>query len=87
MEFEKSSLCRVMVFHFCTLVGNLVFQKMIEAGNLLRAGRAWEKTGQKPKTPPRWGGASILSAQDSSIRQTVKCFPNMSGIIKLPPTN
>ena len=41
MEFEKSSFCRVMAFHFC-----------IEVGNLVRAGRAWEKTGQKPIIDP-----------------------------------
>lgn len=32
MEFEKSSLCRVMVFHF-----------YIEVGNLSWAGSTWEK--------------------------------------------
>nr|DAM29270.1 MAG TPA: hypothetical protein [Caudoviricetes sp.] len=37
------------------------------------AGSTWGKTGQKPKiTPPNNGGASILSVQQSSIRQTVE---------------
>lgn len=41
MEFEKSSLCRVMVFHF-----------YIEVGNLSWAVSTWEKTGQKPIIDP-----------------------------------
>lgn len=54
MEFEKSSLCRVMVFENFIEVGNLVFQKIAEVGNLSWAGSTWEKTGQKPKiTPPQ----------------------------------
>lgn len=43
MEFEKSSLYRVMEF-----------ENFIEVGNLSWAGRALAKTGQKPITdPPR----------------------------------
>lgn len=34
MEFEKSSLCRVMVFENFIEVGNLGFGKMILVGNL-----------------------------------------------------
>ena len=42
MEFEKSSLCRVMVF-----------ENFIEVGNLSWAVSTLEKTGQKPITNPR----------------------------------
>lgn len=41
MEFEKSSLCRVMVF-----------ENFIEVGNLSWAVPAWAKTGQKPISNP-----------------------------------
>nr|DAG95930.1 MAG TPA: hypothetical protein [Herelleviridae sp.] len=34
----------------------MVFQKITEVGNLCRAGRAWEKTGREPGTPPPIGG-------------------------------
>ena len=77
MEFEKSSLCRVMVF-----------ENFIEVGNLSWAVSTLEKTGQKPKTNPPGerspGGVFFLSGQNFSIRQTVERFPNMSGIIKFP---
>lgn len=76
MEFEKM-----------IEVDNLVFQKIAEVGNLSWAGSTWAKTGQKPITNPRANvrpGASFLSVQNFSIRQTVERFPNMSGIIKLP---
>lgn len=52
MEFEKSSLCRVMVFENFIEVGNLVFQKIAEVGNLSWAVPAWAKTGQKPISNP-----------------------------------
>lgn len=52
MEFEKSSLCRVMVFGKMIEVGNLVFQKIAEVGNLSWAVPAWAKTGQKPISNP-----------------------------------
>jgi hypothetical protein len=51
-----------LVFEKMILVGILVFQKITEVGNLCRAGRAWPKTGQKPKTDPRarLPGASFI---------------------------
>lgn len=45
MEFENS-----------IDVGNLVFQKITEVGNLCRAGRAWEKPDANPERPPPIGG-------------------------------
>ena len=57
-----------MVFQKITEVGNLVFQKITEVGNLCRAGRAWEKTGREPGTPPPIGGASALARQQFSRR-------------------
>lgn len=56
MEFEKSSLYRVMVFENFIEVGNLVFQKIAEVGNLSWAVSTWAKTGQKPESPPHGGG-------------------------------
>ena len=60
MEFEKSSLCRVMVFENFIEVGNLGFGKMILVGNLSWAVSTWSKTGQKPKiTPPQHVGGGV----------------------------
>lgn len=85
MEFEKSSLCRVMVFGKMIEVGNLVFQKIAEVGNLSWAVSTWEKTGQKPESPPPWGGGRLfLSAQNFCIREPIECIANISGIVKLP---
>lgn len=36
MEFEKSSLCRIMEIENFIEVDNLVFQKITEVGNLCR---------------------------------------------------
>ena len=61
MEFEKSSLCRVMVFENFIEAGNLGFGKMILVGNLSWAVSTLEKTGQKPKiTPPQHVGGGRL---------------------------
>ena len=51
---------RFMEFENFIEVGNLVFQKITEVGNLCRAGRAWEKTGREPGTPPPMGGGLAL---------------------------
>ena len=52
-----------MEFEIFIEVGNLVFQKITEIGNLSWAVSTWEKTGQKPKTaPPHRGGASLFIA-------------------------
>ena len=76
MEFEKSSLCRVMVFENFIEVGNLGFGKMILVGNLSWAVSTLEKTPPIPKiNPPPGerspGGVFFLSGQNFSIRQTV----------------
>ena len=75
MEFEKSSQ-----------VGNLVFQKITEVGNLCRTGRAWEKTRREPRTPPpvKGGVGQSLTGQQVSRREPVERRAHVSAIIIVP---
>ena len=53
----KKNVFRFMEFENFIEVGNLVFQKITEVGNLCRAGRTLEKNRTTPGTPPPlWGG-------------------------------
>lgn len=70
MEFEKSSLCRIMEIENFIEVDNLVFQKITEVGNLCRAGRTLEKNKTTPETPPHRGG-NMLTRQQLGIGKSV----------------
>lgn len=64
------------------------FENFIEVGNLCRAGRTLEKNMATPGTPPPYGGgADKLARQQLRRREFVERRANVSGIIKVPPTN
>lgn len=76
MESEKSSW-----------VGNLVFQKITEVGNLCRAGRTMEKNMATPETPPPMGGADPLARQQLRRREPVERSAHVRAVVELPATD
>lgn len=65
-------------------VGNLVFQKITEVGNLCRAGRTLEKNMATPETPPPLWGADPLARQQSSRRDSVERRAHVRAVVELP---